>query len=271
MIATIYQRCASKTVLKPEITWTKEEDEESLGNSRALNALFTGWTKCIETHKYIYLGWMNCSGCYQHLSYLLRIKASKRVVESHFKECVKTLKTSMKSPTDENLVQAVALLSQRFTKFKNKFYKKLRGNGTQANGDSNNSNFSSSDTYLQSGRLEESVDNEPKFSPSDFEELKVCSEYETLVKSVRMLSFGTQRLDNILIIQKNDLKGLGYLRYQVSFKGKSLVFAGASEQQNLDNILDSSNLQTKRKKNEPRFSHGYTLLEFSSSSSTSKF
>ncbi|KAA0040292.1 Copia protein [Cucumis melo var. makuwa] len=192
--------------------------------------------------------WMNCSGCYQHLSYLLRIKASKRVVESHFKECVKTLKTSMKSPTDENLVEAVALLSQRFTKFKNKFYKKLRGNGTQANGDSNNSNFSSSDTYLQSGRLEESVDNEPKFSPSDFEELKVCSEYETLVKSVRMLSFGTQRLDNILIIQKNDLKGLGYLRYQVSFKGKSLVFAGASEQQNLDNILDSSNSQTKRKK-----------------------
>lgn len=30
----------SKDVLKPKITWTKEEDETSLGNSCALNALF---------------------------------------------------------------------------------------------------------------------------------------------------------------------------------------------------------------------------------------
>ncbi|KAA0040394.1 pol protein [Cucumis melo var. makuwa] len=104
------------------------------------------------------------------------------------------------------------------------------------------------DTNLQSGTLEEFVDNEPKFSPSNFEELKVRSEYETLVKSVRMLSPGTQRLNNILIIQKNDRKGLGYLRYQVSFKGKALVFVGASEQQNLDNIPESSNSQTKMKK-----------------------
>ncbi|TYK19748.1 Receptor-like protein 12 [Cucumis melo var. makuwa] len=104
------------------------------------------------------------------------------------------------------------------------------------------------DTNLQSGTLEGSVHNELKFSPSYFEELlylwkedqellkqhqerfltlfkdnhrlmttistlkfehrKVRSEYETLVKSVRMLSPGTQRLDNILIIQKNDREGL---------------------------------------------------------------
>ncbi|TYK27258.1 retrovirus-related Pol polyprotein from transposon TNT 1-94 [Cucumis melo var. makuwa] len=50
----------------------------------------------------------------------------------------------MKSLADENLVEANALLSQCFTQFKNKFYKKVGGNGTQANGDSNNSNFSSS-------------------------------------------------------------------------------------------------------------------------------
>ncbi|KAA0056014.1 gag-pol polyprotein [Cucumis melo var. makuwa] len=31
---------ADKIMLKPEITWTKEEDEESLENSRAMNALF---------------------------------------------------------------------------------------------------------------------------------------------------------------------------------------------------------------------------------------
>ncbi|KAA0047417.1 gag-pol polyprotein [Cucumis melo var. makuwa] len=33
---------AGKTTLKPEITWTKKEDEESFGNSKALNALFNG-------------------------------------------------------------------------------------------------------------------------------------------------------------------------------------------------------------------------------------
>ncbi|TYK19674.1 gag-pol polyprotein [Cucumis melo var. makuwa] len=33
---------AGKTTLKPEITWTKEEDEESLENWRSLNALFNG-------------------------------------------------------------------------------------------------------------------------------------------------------------------------------------------------------------------------------------
>ena len=47
----------------------------------------------------------------------------------------------MKSPADENLVQTVALLSQRFRKFKNKFYKKAGRNGTQGNRDNNNSNF----------------------------------------------------------------------------------------------------------------------------------
>ncbi|KAA0037769.1 pol protein [Cucumis melo var. makuwa] len=74
------------------------------------------------------------------------------------------------------------------------------------------------DTNLQSGTLEEFVYNEPKFSPPDFEELKVHSEYETLVKSVRMLSPGTQRLDNILIIQKNDRKGLGWVMFVDSMK-----------------------------------------------------
>ncbi|TYJ98702.1 pol protein [Cucumis melo var. makuwa] len=125
------------------------------------------------------------------------------------------------------------------------------------------------DTNLQSGTLEEFVDNEPKFSPSNFEELKVRSEYETLVKSVRMLSPGTQRLNNILIIQKNDRKGLGYLRYQVSFKGKALVFVGASEQQNLDNIPESSNSQTKMKKYRQEEHSTSSLIEASSNKDAS--
>ncbi|TYK21554.1 gag-pol polyprotein [Cucumis melo var. makuwa] len=33
---------ASKVTLKPKISWSKEEDEASLGNSRALNVLFNG-------------------------------------------------------------------------------------------------------------------------------------------------------------------------------------------------------------------------------------
>lgn len=33
---------AGKVTLKPDINWSKEEDEASLGNSRALNATFNG-------------------------------------------------------------------------------------------------------------------------------------------------------------------------------------------------------------------------------------
>ncbi|XP_057434400.1 uncharacterized protein LOC130727312 [Lotus japonicus] len=35
----------STTELKPEEEWTKEEDEEALGNSKALNAIFNGVDK----------------------------------------------------------------------------------------------------------------------------------------------------------------------------------------------------------------------------------
>ena len=31
-----------KVTVKPELTWSKEEDEESLGNSHALNAIYNG-------------------------------------------------------------------------------------------------------------------------------------------------------------------------------------------------------------------------------------
>ncbi|TYK19755.1 uncharacterized protein E5676_scaffold3861G00100 [Cucumis melo var. makuwa] len=236
--------------------------------------------------------WMNCSGCYEHLSYLLWIKASKRGMESHFKQyrhfqakCATYLKRKKKSLTSTLSDEETYFVSESESYGGALISCEIEEVPKKASDDQLHAP-TVTDTNLQSGTLEESVDNELKFSPSDFEELlylwkedllkqhqerfltlfkdnhrlmttistfkfehrKVHSEYETLVKSVRMLSPRTQCLDNILLIQKNDRKGLGYLRYQVSFNGKALVFVGASEQQNRDNIPESSNSQTKRKK-----------------------
>ncbi|KAA0041971.1 gag-pol polyprotein [Cucumis melo var. makuwa] len=44
--------------------------------------------------------------------------------------CEETSKHDQKPTSEENLVEAVTLLSRRFTKFKNTFYKKSVGNGT---------------------------------------------------------------------------------------------------------------------------------------------
>lgn len=58
--------------------------------------------------------------------------------------CKGSSKSSQKTHADENLAEEVAMLTYQFTKFKNKFYKKAGGNGTQINKDNNNSNFSNS-------------------------------------------------------------------------------------------------------------------------------
>ncbi|TYK18907.1 gag-pol polyprotein [Cucumis melo var. makuwa] len=44
--------------------------------------------------------------------------------------CEDNSKQSLKAPKNENLTQEVALLLRRFTKFKNKFYKKAEGYGS---------------------------------------------------------------------------------------------------------------------------------------------
>lgn len=70
------------------------------------------------------------------------IRVRKRKVVLYFKECAKkAYKQNQKALTDKNLAEAVALLTCHFTKLKNKFYKKVGGNGTQINRDNNNSNL----------------------------------------------------------------------------------------------------------------------------------
>ncbi|KAA0038855.1 gag-pol polyprotein [Cucumis melo var. makuwa] len=174
---------AGKTTLKPEITWTKEVDEESLGNLRALNALFNGINhnvfKLINTCTSAKEAWNILEVTYEGTSKVkvlrLQILTSRfealkinddetiakfnvwmldlvnesfaiceKIAKSKMKKkneiafqsiCEDNSKQSLKAPENENLAKGIALLSRRFTKFKNKFYKKAGGYGSQTNRD----------------------------------------------------------------------------------------------------------------------------------------
>ncbi|KAA0062616.1 gag-pol polyprotein [Cucumis melo var. makuwa] len=98
--------------LKPEIPWNKEEDEESFGNSKKV--LRSLPSKAIEEANDI------------TIMKLDELFGSLHTFEFSFKD---------QAPENKNLAEAIALLSKHFTKFKNKFYKKSGGYGSQTNRD----------------------------------------------------------------------------------------------------------------------------------------
>ncbi|KAA0057162.1 Receptor-like protein 12 [Cucumis melo var. makuwa] len=58
--------------------------------------------------------------------------------------CEESLKHPQKPKSDENLVEPIALLSRRFTKFKSKFYKRTRNNDNQFNREPSDASYSRS-------------------------------------------------------------------------------------------------------------------------------
>ncbi|TYJ98064.1 gag-proteinase polyprotein [Cucumis melo var. makuwa] len=160
--------------LKPKIPWNKEEDEESFGNSKVLNALLNGVDqnvlKLINTCTSAKKIWSILEVAYKGIAKLkvsrlliltsrfeaLRMNNDETIAE--FKKVLRSLPSkAIEEANDITIMkldelfgslhtfefsfkdQAIALLSKHFTKFKNKFYKKSGGYDSQTNRDGDKS------------------------------------------------------------------------------------------------------------------------------------
>ncbi|TYK29881.1 gag-pol polyprotein [Cucumis melo var. makuwa] len=103
----------SKDVLKPKITWTKEEDETSLGNSCALNALFNRVSQNVfkinNTYTSAKEAWNILEVAYEGTS---KIKVSKlQILTLRFE----ALKMAKEETIEEFNVRVLDLANEPFT------------------------------------------------------------------------------------------------------------------------------------------------------------
>ena len=95
--------------------------------------------------------------------------------------CKDNSKISLKAPENENLPEVVALLSIWFTKFKNKFYKKAGGYGSQTNQEGVSSNCygsNSKNVDLPSKRCDKDQSTTHKDKSDKFDKSVRCHECE---------------------------------------------------------------------------------------------
>ena len=93
--------------------------------------------------------------------------------------CKDNSKISLKAPENENLPEVVALLSIWFTKFKNKFYKKAGGYGSQTNQEGVSSNCygsNSKNVDLPSKRCDKDQSTTHKDKSDKFDKSVRCHE-----------------------------------------------------------------------------------------------